>query len=142
MKARQVIVTQKDRSTEVYLVTAYEYVGGALVLHLADEDTGRACGLETYAPGTVLTTTEWAPDENEHEDEPAHATFKVGKTTVAVEQMADGCGILLHDADNGWSLMQLRPDGVHLCGLIGQSAGFELEYRDGVAGCLKTRCDI
>ena len=59
LKAAYVIVDQMDGSSETYYVTKYEWSDGVLVLTLADEDTGDAVSVKSYAPGTVRLTTVW-----------------------------------------------------------------------------------
>ena len=150
----QVIVDLQDGMSESHCVTRYEFDGGALVLHLAD-DRGRRIGVMTYAPDTVRTTTEWWEDDDDDDDEGegedeakyvcyhsnpekstlAYATFKVGETTVSVRQDSDG--IIIRDESHDWELLQLHPDGVHLYACIGKDAGIELD--DSGEGFLRTR---
>jgi len=152
MKTTMVIVDTAQGGVS-YCVSGYEYNDGALVLHLADEDSGDDIGLVTYPPGAVRLTTEWRDDEDEDEGEeqcvldeavpaPASQTFKVGKTTVSVRQLDDSEGIEIRDIDHDWYLLKLRLDGVWLYPGIGDSTEFKLEAHDGTSGYVKTRWDI
>ena len=137
---KTVIVDLQDGSDERYDVNAYWFDGASLVLELCDEDNTNL-GTTQYAPGAVVSVTEWVEcedeDEDEDEDESTPQTFKVGTTRVSVEQW--GRGIQIRDIDHDWLLLQLQPDGLHLYHTIGDDAGFELESHDDVGGYLKTR---
>ena len=137
---KTVIVDLRDGGDERYDVGSYWYEDGGLVLELCDEDD-RRMGTVRYAPGAVVSVTEWAEDEDEDdgdEDESMPQTFKVGTTRVSVEQCW-GEGIQIRDIDHDWLLLQLQPSGLHLYQAIGDDAGFELESHDDVGGYLKTR---
>jgi len=134
---KTVIVDLRDGGDERYDVGSYWYEDGGLVLELCDGDD-RRMGTVRYAPGAVVSVTEWVEDEDEYEYESMPQTFKVGTTRVSVERCW-GEGIQIRDIDHDWLLLQLQPDGLHLYQAIGDDAGFELESHDDVGGYLKTR---
>ena len=102
---KTVIVNLRDGgSDERYDVRSYWYEDGGLVLELCEDD--RVMGTVRYAPGAVVSVTEWAEDEDEDdgdEEAPAPAPafisteFTVGDKTVVVRQNKDSIDLMCND---------------------------------------------
>ena len=116
---KTVIVDLRDGdSNERYVVRSYWYEDGGLVLELCEDD--RVMGTVRYAPGAVVSVTEWAEDEDEDdgdEEAPAPAPapafinteFTVGDKTVVVRQNEDSIDLMC----NGHLLCALTVNGLH-----------------------------
>ena len=111
---KTVIVDLRDGGDERYDVGSYWYEDGGLVLELCDEDD-RRMGTVRYAPGAVVSVTEWAEDEDEDDgDEEALAPafisteFTVGDKTVVVRQNKDSIDLMC----NGYFLCALTVNGL------------------------------
>jgi len=117
---KTVIVDLRDGdSNERYDVRSYWYEDGGLVLELCEDD--RVMGTVRYAPGAVVSVTEWAEDEDEDdgdEEAPAPAfistEFTVGDKTVVVRQNVGRWGVedSIDLMCNGYFLCTLTVNGL------------------------------
>ena len=119
---KRVIVNLRDGGAEVYDVNAYWFDGASLVLELCEDSTD--VGKTQYAPGAVVSVTEWVEAEAEAGDECEDEDKDEDKTEAESEAAADAAAdpdvhsAVFYVGDKLVRVEQDRVDGVRMIRLL------------------------